>query len=218
MSILKRKGIIFDFDGVILDSVAIKGETFGALFKSFGQEVVNQVVTFHHANGGLSRYEKFKFIHKHILNIKYTEEDGRSLSSKFEQLVLDRLIQAKPIAGACEFLEYCGVNGIPASVNTAAPEFEVSCVLKAKGWDHYFSIVCGNTNTKVENIHQTLNFWNIDKNAIVFYGDTINDLKAAAEAGVEFVGIGKRENFVEHSGKEFQVFRDFFDVLDSEES
>lgn len=218
MSVLKRKGIIFDFDGVILDSVTIKGETFGALFTSFGQEVVNQVISFHYANGGLSRYEKFKFIHNHILNIKYTEEDGRRLSSKFEQLVLDRLIDANPIAGACEFLEFCGANGIPASVNTAAPEFEVSCVLKAKGWEHYFSIVCGNTKTKVENIHQTLDFWNIDKNAIVFFGDTTNDLKAAAEAKVDFVGIGKRENFVGHSGKEFQVFRDFFDVLRSEES
>ena len=217
MSVLKRKGIIFDFDGVILDSVSIKGETFGALFRSFGQEVVNQVVAYHHANGGLHRYEKFKFIHHHILNIEYTEADGHRLSSEFETLVLDRLVQANPIAGAVEFLEFCTANGIRASVNTAAPEFEVSRVLKAKGWDHYFSIVCGNTKTKVENIRQTLNFWNFDESAIVFYGDTINDSKAAAEAEVEFVGIGKRENFVEHLGGEFQVFRDFLEVLKSVE-
>ena len=97
MSVLKRKGIIFDFDGVILDSVSIKGEAFGALFRSFGQEVVNQIVAYHHANGGLPRYEKFKFIHHHILNIEYTEGDRRRLSCEFETLVLDRLVQANPI-------------------------------------------------------------------------------------------------------------------------
>lgn len=218
MSVLKRKGIIFDFDGVILDSVSIKGEMFGALFTSFGQEVVDQVIAYHHANGGLPRYEKFKFIHHHILNIGYTEADSRRLSCEFETLVLDRLIQANPIAGAIEFLEFCKSNGIRASINTAAPEFEVSRVLKAKGWDHYFSFVCGNTKTKLENIRQTLNFWCFDESAILFYGDTINDSKAAAEAKVEFVGIGKRENFEEHSGKEFQVFRDFLEVLKSVKS
>ncbi|MGC6497168.1 MAG: HAD family hydrolase [Candidatus Puniceispirillaceae bacterium] len=215
MSVLKRKGIIFDFDGVILDSVSIKGEMFGALFTSFGQEVVDQIIAYHHANGGLPRYEKFEFIHRHILNIGYTEADSRRLACEFEALVLDRLIQANPIVGAVEFLEFCKTNDIRASINTAAPEFEVNCILEAKGWDHYFSFVCGNTKTKSENIRQTLDFWRFDESAILFFGDTSNDLKAAAEAKVEFVGIGKRENFEENSPKDFQVFHDFQEVLKS---
>ena len=82
-----------------------------------------------------------------------------------------------------------------APINTAAPEFEVSRVSKAKGWDHYFLFV-ETQRQNWKNIRQTLNFWCFDESAILFYGDTINDSKAAAEAKVEFVGIGKRENFL----------------------
>ena len=51
--------IFFDFDGVILESVEVKGWAFGRLFENH-PEHVDEIVAFHHANGGMSRFDKFR--------------------------------------------------------------------------------------------------------------------------------------------------------------
>ena len=52
------KGIIFDFDGVITESVDIKSAGFSEIYKPYGPPNVNKVVKHHEANGGLSQFKK----------------------------------------------------------------------------------------------------------------------------------------------------------------
>ena len=54
------ENFIFDFDGVLVDSVDIKTNAFKALFMEYGDDVVRKVVKFHLQNGGVSRLEKNK--------------------------------------------------------------------------------------------------------------------------------------------------------------
>ena len=54
------KGIIFDFDGVIAESVHIKSSGFSDLYKPYGTEIVKRVVKHHAANGGMSRFKKIR--------------------------------------------------------------------------------------------------------------------------------------------------------------
>ena len=53
--------IVFDFDGVLAESVDIKTRAFALLFRDEGEEVVRKVIDFHLKNGGVSRFEKIKF-------------------------------------------------------------------------------------------------------------------------------------------------------------
>ena len=53
--------IILDFDGVILESVSVKTEAFRTLF-SFVPKHVDEIVQFHIDNGGMSRFDKFRYI------------------------------------------------------------------------------------------------------------------------------------------------------------
>ncbi len=62
------KGIIFDFDGVIVESLHIKSNAFKQIYMPYGEEIANQVVKHHEANGGISRFNKFKYYHKVFLN------------------------------------------------------------------------------------------------------------------------------------------------------
>ena len=62
------KGIIFDFDGVIAESVQVKSDAFAELYKPYGTEIVKKVVEHHEANGGMSRYEKIRFYHGSFLD------------------------------------------------------------------------------------------------------------------------------------------------------
>ena len=53
--------IIFDFDGVIVDSVHIKTEAFIALYSTYPDHIKNKVKLHHLENTGISRYKKIYF-------------------------------------------------------------------------------------------------------------------------------------------------------------
>ena len=57
--------VVFDCDGVILESMRAKGDAFRQLFDG---EPAHQdaIEAFHHAHGGMSRYEKFDRIYADI--------------------------------------------------------------------------------------------------------------------------------------------------------
>ena len=65
------KAIVFDFDGVIVDSVPIKTEAFRELYWPYGEEVVHKVAEHHIKNGGLPRSKKFKIYHNKFLGCLY---------------------------------------------------------------------------------------------------------------------------------------------------
>ena len=83
------KAIIFDFDGVILDSVNVKTKAFELLYEEYGPEIQKKVVKYHLDNGGISRFEKFKFYHKNFLNKEISENELLLLGSKFSSLVFE---------------------------------------------------------------------------------------------------------------------------------
>ena len=60
------KGIIFDFDGVVAESVQVKTDAFAYLYASHGKKIVSKVTEHHELNGGMSRFEKIKYYHKFL--------------------------------------------------------------------------------------------------------------------------------------------------------
>ena len=63
---MKIKNIFFDFDGVIAESVKAKSDAFAEIYRPYGSKIVSQVVEYHNLNGGVSRYDKFKYFHKNF--------------------------------------------------------------------------------------------------------------------------------------------------------
>ena len=53
--------IFFDFDGVLAESVQVKSDAFFKLYLPYGEEVAQKALNHHINNGGMSRFEKFKF-------------------------------------------------------------------------------------------------------------------------------------------------------------
>ena len=66
------KTIIFDCDGVILDSNKVKTDAFYEIGRKYNDDAARELVDFHVSNGGISRYVKLKFFIKQILP-KYIE-------------------------------------------------------------------------------------------------------------------------------------------------
>ena len=90
--------IILDFDGVILESVSVKTEAFRTLF-SFAPEYVEEIVQFHKDNGGMSRFDKFRYIFDHILKRELDPDTFNALSEKFSILVFQGVVNAPFVPG-----------------------------------------------------------------------------------------------------------------------
>ena len=61
--------VVFDFDGVILESADVKTRAFVELYAAHGAEVVDRVREHHLANLGISRFKKFAWIAEHVLGL-----------------------------------------------------------------------------------------------------------------------------------------------------
>ena len=59
--IVKSDTYFFDFDGVIVDSIAIKEKAFVSLFENYGSEIQKKVAAHHLNNGGITRLDKIKY-------------------------------------------------------------------------------------------------------------------------------------------------------------
>ena len=78
------KGIIFDFDGVIAESVQVKSDSFAALYKPYGLDIVKKVVEHHEANGGMSRFYKFRLYHESFLNQSHLLSSSHCIKESYQ--------------------------------------------------------------------------------------------------------------------------------------
>ena len=97
------KAIIFDFDGVITESVGVKADGFAMLYEPHGKEIMDKVIEHHYANGGVSRYEKFRFYHKEFLGYNLSDDELKKLCKKLSKFVVKRIIEAPYVKGAINF-------------------------------------------------------------------------------------------------------------------
>jgi len=178
--------IILDFDGVILESVSIKTEAFRTLFSNV-PEHVEEIVQFHQDNGGMSRFDKFRFIFKNILNEDLTEKKFTELSERFAALVFNAIMRADFVPGAQEFLERYYTQ-IPLYVVSATPEQELCQIIGARRMSHYFRHVYGAPHKKTDCIREIVTLNGVPAESVFFVGDAKNDYTAACTAGVKFIG------------------------------
>ena len=65
MDLQSTKLVIFDLDGVLIDSVELKGQVFAEVFSDFPSET-ERILALHRANGGVSRARKIKLIYREL--------------------------------------------------------------------------------------------------------------------------------------------------------
>ena len=98
------KAIIFDFDGVIIESSEIKTAAFRTLFATYPDRLT-EIIAHHQKNSGISRYKKFRYIYEEILGQALSVQKEAALGEEFSLIVLEKVLNAPYTAGAIEFLQ-----------------------------------------------------------------------------------------------------------------
>ena len=127
----KIKAIIFDYDGVVAESVDVKTKAFEELYKPFGKDIVQKVIKHHEANGGVSRFEKFKIYHKKYLCEDIDQLKVDELANKFSKLVLQKVIDSPYVTGVYDFISSNYLN-FDFHISTGTPSDEIETILKKK--------------------------------------------------------------------------------------
>jgi phosphoglycolate phosphatase-like HAD superfamily hydrolase len=178
--------IIFDFDGVILESADIKTRAFARLFEHH-PEHVDAVVDLHLQLAGVSRYEKFRLIYDDILERPLDDGEMERLGEEFSRLVLDEVLICPFVPGAREFLEqHHRRRGLYVASGT--PERELRDIVSRRELDPFFRGVYGTPALKDEISRRVLADAGIERDNAVFIGDATADLEGARGAGISFVG------------------------------
>lgn len=185
---MKYKAIIFDFDGVIVDSVNIKTKAFAQIYSPFGQEVVQKVISHHELHGGISRFEKIAHYHKTFLNTELNEIELNNLAQEFSSLVVRKVINASYITGAKNFLE-AFANHMSFFVATGTPQNEIEQITFNRQLTKYFNGIFGSPESKVSIISRILTMQDFSPSEVLFVGDALTDYNAAIEMKLDFVGV-----------------------------
>lgn len=183
-----KKAIIYDFDGVICDSVNVKTEAFAEMYRPYGDHIVSQVVNYHLLNGGVSRYEKFKYFHDKFLGIEIDKEQVNQMAEQFASLVMHKVIISEFIPGSFKFIKAHSENYFQF-VCTGTPESEILEILQQRNMSSYFKGIYGAPERKSGIIKRIASEFNISTEEMIFFGDSMTDYDAALELSVDFIGI-----------------------------
>lgn len=201
--------IFFDFDGVIADSVDVKTKAFHRLYLPCGSTIAQKVVMHHQANGGMSRFEKFKLYHKKYLDIELDQEGIEKLAQEFSILVMDGVIKAKDVPGIRTFLERY-FRKLNLYVITGTPTAEMKIIVQKRELDKFFKGIYGSPKKKDFWTNYIINSDNLIRDEIIFLGDAMSDYRAAKSANIHFALREYDENRELFKGYDVLRFEDFY--------
>lgn len=181
------EAIVFDFDGVIVESVDVKTRAFASLYAEYGDRIVEQVKAYHILHGGVSRFEKFRYYHQVLLGKPLSPEEEQQLGDRFSQCVEDAVVNSVYVAGAYEFLEKYH-QSLPMFVASGTPDAELKRIISRRNMQQYFKSVHGSPTSKGEIILDIIKKYGFAPESVWMIGDAIADYEGAIAAGVKFVG------------------------------
>lgn len=180
------KTIIFDFDGVLAESVDIKTKAFKRLFESEGKDIADKVEQYHLAHTGVSRFDKFRYFYKNFLMRELTEDTFKELCDRFSKLVVEEVVNASYVEGAKEFLVE-NKDRFTFFITSATPQQEIERIVKKRDMAQFFKAVYGSPRKKEDAVGEIISHNNLSPSEVVYIGDAISDLKAARKNSIYFI-------------------------------
>lgn len=198
------KTLVFDCDGVILDSNRIKTEAFAHIAMQFGGDAAKELVHFHVQHGGVSRYRKFEHLLVNILQRTPDPSEIEALAHQYGRHVCDQLLHCPMTPGLNELRD--ATPHISWMVVSGGDQSELQYIFTERGMASLFDGgIHGSPATKDEILSREIASGHLQLPA-VFLGDSRYDHEAAQRAGLDFIFI--------HEWTEFSGWRPYCEISD----
>ena len=179
--------LIFDCDGVVLDSNGIKTEAFRQAALPYGHDKAQALVAYHVENGGVSRYYKFQHFLTSMLPREARGPDLDELLVRFARAVYDGLLTCKSAPGLADLREV--TQEARWLIASGGDQRELRHAFDERGIaDMFDGGIFGSPDTKEEILSRELAAGNIRMPAL-FLGDSKYDYRVATQAGMDFMFV-----------------------------
>lgn len=201
------KTILWDFDGVILDSMKVRDQGFVEIFKGFPENQVDALLAFHRHNGGWSRFVKIRHFFEEIRGEEITDETVKEYATQFSKVMKELLTNRDLlIKDSVQFIQKSH-DLYNFHVVSGSEQNELRFLCRELGIADYFISIHGSPTPKDQLVRDLLIAHNYNIQDTVLIGDSINDYEAALKNKIAFIGynnpslIGKG-NYLQN----FQLF------------
>lgn len=181
------RGVIFDLDGVIVDSHSAHQQAWKTFFRSLGKEIAEHELLF------VLEGRKREAILRHFLG-DLTPEQVKDYGAKKEALFNDSVTELRTVDGVLEFLDRLEGAGLPLALASSASRSRARYILEQLDLDRRFRVVVtgddvikGKPDPAI--FHLAAGGLKIDPEDILVCEDAVAGVAAAKVAGMKCLGI-----------------------------
>ena len=186
--------ILWDFDGVIIDSNSVREFGFREVLKEFNPKQVEQLIDFHNANGGWSRYVKFRYFYEVILKRPISEGQVQELANRFSSIMVESLPNPELlIEETVRFIQEMYSQGKQMHIASGSDGNELRSLCAQLGLSKYFLSINGSPTPKPALVKSIVYNGNISASNYCLIGDAVNDFEAAKSNNVRFFGYNNTD-------------------------
>lgn len=190
---LHYTSIIFDFDGVILDSIHIRTDAFIYALREYPDSLIDQLIAYHLHNGGLSRFHKFQYFFDHILHQPLSEQKMQQLLSDFSSYVKANIINPNFIIKDTYDFILKNYTKQQFFIASGSEQNELRYICQELKIDHFFIGIFGSPIHKNQIVANIIQNYLLLAEETALIGDSINDLEAAQQNDIDFYGYNNIE-------------------------
>lgn len=183
MNRAELRAVILDFDGVLVESEAVKAGIFAELFARYPDHT-DAMMAYHRAHLSMPRRGKFEQLADRVGAGPVLVE---TLLDDFSHIAVERISTCAEVRGAADFLEEFAAQ-LPLFVASVTPEPDLREILRRRGWIGRFAGVFGEPPTRKADAVRTVQArLNVSPAQLLLVGDTPADYRVAQETRVCFV-------------------------------
>ena len=182
------KGIIFDMDGTIVDSLPYHHEAWKIFFNENKVENFSEKLNQYKGGGTLD-------LMRTVYGNQYSKKELKKMSED-KEMIFRKIYKGeiKQILGFKKFLDELKSKDIMVGLASNAIRKNVSMIINELGiYDHFDSVICGDEVTKgkpnPEMFNETIDRFNINKSECLIFEDSLEGVLAAKNSGIRVIGI-----------------------------
>lgn len=202
---MSLRAVIFDMDGVVIDSHPVHKRSWRLFLNSVGHDVTDEELEF--VLEGSKREE----ILRHFLG-DLRDDEIHEFGQRKEALFREQAIDMQPITGFLEFLDIVAQSGLAIAIASSGSKSRVNYILEHLGVKHQFgAVITGDDvkNGKPDPLIFTLaaQRLHVAPESALVVEDAVAGVQAAKAAGMKCLGIaeGHRSKILLDAGADYVV-------------
>jgi phosphoglycolate phosphatase-like HAD superfamily hydrolase len=185
---INKTCILWDFDGVILDSMEVREDGFRKVLTLFPASQIEILLSFHRKNGGLSRYVKFEYFLEQIIGGEKNEEKVQQWAEEFSEIMRKSLTsKGRLIEEVISFIKR-NKKLYHMHIVSGSDGNELRFLCDQLEITEYFKSIHGSPTPKIDLVRILMEEKGYKPEETCLIGDSINDFEASRLNDIQFFG------------------------------